>query len=71
MNSYYVFLKHLLLTKIINEELYSSYSLIGVRNLRGKSNSDMNPNDLQYFHEGYFDYGIKVYYIDGNLPNEL
>ena len=71
MNSYYVFLKHLLLTKIINEELNSSYSLIGVRNLRGKSNSDMNPNDLKYFHEGYFDYGIKVYYIDGNLPNEL
>lgn len=72
MNSYYNNLRYLLLTKIKNEELSPLYSLISVRRLKGEKHEIVNQNVNQYYHEGSFNYGIKVHYFDASdFPIEL
>lgn len=65
MNTYYNYLRYLLLTKIRNEDLSPMYSLINVENMVGSWElvNPSDPNLRKYFHEGWFNYGIKVHYI--------
>lgn len=62
MNNYYSFLRHLLLVKIRNEEFSPMYSLINVVDMVGYWNP-INSTERQYFHEGSFNYGIKIHYM--------
>jgi len=71
MNNYYNFLRHLLLVKIRNQELNSMYSLINVENMVGNWSS-INTEEHQYFHKGWFNYGIKIHYMpEPNYPIQL
>lgn len=74
MNAYYHFLRHLLLIKIRNEEFNSMYSLINIENISGSWRYINYPESQarKYIHEGRFNYGIKVHYINDPLhPIEL
>jgi hypothetical protein len=72
MNIYYGFLRHLLLIKIRNEEFNSLYSLINVVDMVGRYNSISYPVQREYFHEGWYNYGIKVHYIsEPDYPIQL
>ncbi|MCK9451814.1 MAG: hypothetical protein M0Q90_09000 [Bacteroidales bacterium] len=63
MNTYYRFLRQLLLNIIPNEEFGQlNYSLINVTNAQGTYKN--YPNNLrEYYHEGLFNYGIKIHYV--------
>jgi hypothetical protein len=72
MNWYYSSLEYLVFTKIKDEVLSPYYSLISVSSLIGEKNDVVNPGNYEYYHEGSFNYGIKVYYIDApDYPQEL
>lgn len=74
MNMYFIYFKYLLKTKIIQEELSPSYSLISVVNMVGTwdfidGNSSTN---LKFLHRGSFRFGIKINYIESpGYPTEL
>jgi hypothetical protein len=63
MNTYYGYLRYLLLTKIRNEEFDPIYSLINVEDMVG-SWSFVNETTRKYFHKGWFNYGIKIHYMN-------
>lgn len=74
MNTYFAHLRYLGLEKIKEDEgLGSMYSLIGITNLIGdKYETFISANPiLNYFHQGTFHYGIRIYYIDGGEASEL
>lgn len=64
MNTYYSFLRQLLLNKIPNEEFRQlNYSLINVINIQG-TYKNIVPNSIrEYYHQGLFNYGIKIHYV--------
>jgi hypothetical protein len=71
MNNYYSFLRQLLLVKIRNEEFSPMqtpmYSLIYIENMVGNWRflNENNPDDgREFFHKGYFKYGIKIHYFN-------
>ncbi len=71
MNTYYSFLRQLLLVKIRNEEFDPMYSLINVIDMVGKWSFTDEPN-RKYFHEGHFNYGIKIHYVaEPDYPIQL
>jgi hypothetical protein len=74
MNFYYNHLQYLGLEKIKEDEgLGSMYSLIGITGMFG-SYFITNPygnTSINYYHQGTFHYGIKVYYMDGGAASEL
>jgi hypothetical protein len=72
MNWYYSSLEYLLFTKIKDEELSPYYSLISVSSLIGENNYVENPGNYEYYHEGSFNYGMKVCYAGApDYPQEL
>jgi len=74
MNMYFIYFKYLLKTKIIQEELTSSYSLISVENMIGFW-EQIDAEDFigqEYYHRGTFRFGIKVNYVEApGYPTEL
>jgi hypothetical protein len=72
MNTNYAYLRYLLLTKIPNEELSSLYKLINVENMVGSWSFVGQTTNREYFHEGNFNYGIKIHYLnDNNYPIQI
>lgn len=74
MNAYYNHLRYLGLEKIKEDEnLGSMYSLIGITTMFGyKDETFLSGNNFwNFYHEGTFQYGIKVYYMDGGQASEL
>lgn len=64
MNTYYSFLRQLLLNKIPTEEFGQlNYSLINILNIQGTYNNILPNNIKEYYHEGLFNYGIKIHYV--------
>jgi hypothetical protein len=74
MNIYFEQLRYLALQKIKEDEgLSALYSLINIYEMIGNY-KDLDGNSMQkeYYHEAWFNYGIKVYYIDGDpYPTDL
>ena len=74
MNAYYNHLRYLGLEKIKEDEnLGSMYSLIGITTMFGyKDETFLSGNNFwNFYHEGTFQYGIKVHYMDGGQASEL
>ncbi|MBU2465892.1 MAG: hypothetical protein KJ615_06060 [Bacteroidetes bacterium] len=71
MNWYYSSLEYLLFTKIKEEELSPSYSLISILYLTGDKIDVDDNGSFDYSHIGNFKYGIKVNYITVDFPQEL
>ena len=67
MNIYYGYLRDLLLTKIPNEEFSPLYKLINVENMVGLWSFVNENGEREYFHEGWFNYGIKIHYISDTI----
>lgn len=74
MNAYYNHLRYLTLNKIKDDEgLGSMYRLIGVTDMIGYYIDEDLPNIVarNYYHKGWFQYGIAVHYMAGTAPSEL
>jgi hypothetical protein len=71
MNIYYSYLQHLVYTKIPNEDFSPGYSIESVVDIDG-SWEWTDPSNKHYFHEGIFQFGIKVGFADSSeIPSEL
>ena len=71
MNWYYSSLEYLVFTKIKDEELSPTYSLISVLYLTGDKKDVEGNGSFEYSHIGKFKYGMKLNYITVDFPQEL